>query len=309
MTDAAVELSGLTKRYGASSALAGLNLAVPRGSTFGFLGPNGAGKTTTIRILLGLTRATGGSARVLGLDPAAQARDVHARVGYLPDVPAFYPWQRATEFVALAGRLSGLTGADLSRRVGAVVELAGLAGIRTKIGGFSRGMKQRLGIAQALVASPDLLILDEPTSALDPIGRHDVLATIENLKGHTTVFFSSHDLADVQRVCDRVAIIGKGRLVTEDTTDGIRATMRDASVLRVELATDADLPALVGNEPWLADAPTPEQPRCWLVRVNDLTAAQLRLPQLLADAGLGLARLETSEPTLEDAFVRLVGAR
>jgi ABC-type branched-subunit amino acid transport system ATPase component len=169
--DAAVTITGLTKVYGKAPALAGVDLVVPEGSVFGFLGPNGAGKTTTLRILAGLARPTAGSATIFGHDTTRDADAVHAMIGYLPDVPGFYKWMTATEYLELSAKLFGLPAAVRRERIETLLELAGLAGVTTRVGGYSRGMKQRLGVAQALINSPRLLLLDEPTSALDPIGR------------------------------------------------------------------------------------------------------------------------------------------
>ncbi|MGB4592717.1 MAG: ABC transporter ATP-binding protein, partial [Coriobacteriia bacterium] len=181
----AIELVGLTKTDGEAYALENVDLSVPEGSVFGFLGPNGAGKTTTLRILTGLARATSGSARVFGVDVVDADDGVRARIGFLPDVPGFYEWMTAREFLRFAGSLFGLTGSVLDERVDVLLDLAGLKDVTTKIGGYSRGMKQRLGVAQALVNAPSLLMLDEPTSALDPIGRKEVLDMIASLAGRT----------------------------------------------------------------------------------------------------------------------------
>src|SRR5581483_2722167 len=168
--------------------------------------------TTMVRILTGLARATEGSVRLLG-SPVVAGRAIPDALGYLPDVPGFYDWMTGSEFIEFAARLFGLTGRALKGRVDNLMQLAGLSGVDTRIGGYSRGMKQRLGIAQALVNAPRLLILDEPTSALDPIGRKDVLDMLASLRGRTTVFFSTHILADVERVCDTVAILDRGCVV------------------------------------------------------------------------------------------------
>src|SRR5207342_1345733 len=168
-TAAAIELRGLTKRFGDTLALDRVDLVVRPGAVFGFLGRNGAGKTTALRILSGLARPTAGTASVLGHDVARASDVVRSRIGFLPDVPGFYPWMTAREYLALAGRLFGLAPATLDGRADALLEMAGLASVTTRVSGFSRGMKQRLGIAQALINAPSLLMLDEPTSALDPI--------------------------------------------------------------------------------------------------------------------------------------------
>ncbi|MHB8274764.1 MAG: ATP-binding cassette domain-containing protein [Dermatophilaceae bacterium] len=208
---ASIRTTGLTKVYGEKHALDSVDLVVEEGSVFGFLGPNGAGKTTTLHILTGLAHPTSGSAQILGRDVASAGNAVRAQIGFLPDVPGFYEWMKAGEFLRFAGGLFGIARPVLDERVGMLLDLAGLGDVDTKIGGYSRGMKQRLGVAQALINAPRLLLLDEPTSALDPMGRKDVLDMLMSLRGRTTVFFSTHILADVERVCDTVAILDRGR--------------------------------------------------------------------------------------------------
>ena len=197
---AAIRTAGLAKAYGDKRALDGVDLTVDEGSIFGFLGPNGAGKTTMLRLITGLARPTSGKVEVLGHDVATAGNAVRAEIGFLPDVPGFYEWMTAEDFLRFAGRLFGLGGPALDERVAMLLDLAGLTGVTTRIGGYSRGMKQRLGVAQALVNAPRLLLLDEPTSALDPMGRKDLLEMIASLRGRTTVFFSTHILGDVERV-------------------------------------------------------------------------------------------------------------
>jgi len=300
----AIEISRLVKAFGDAVALDGIDLAVPQGSVFGFLGPNGAGKTTALRILTGLARPTSGAARILGTDVSTAGNAVRSRIGYLPDVPGFYPWMTATELVEFAGRLFAIDRATLRERARSLLEMAGLADVRTKVGGFSRGMKQRLGIAQALINAPSVLLLDEPTSALDPIGRRDVLEMIASLRGRTTVFFSTHILADVDRVCDTVAILDRGRVVANAP---IAELKRRAAVDRLVMEVDGDPTALVSelrSRPWLRSL---EQSDSQItLAVTDLKSAQRELPAAIATAGLGLKRLEGAEQSLEDLFVELV---
>ncbi|MCL6614991.1 MAG: ABC transporter ATP-binding protein, partial [Firmicutes bacterium] len=236
----AIETHGLTKRFGARTAVDRLNLIVPQGAVYGFLGPNGAGKTTTLRMLVGLARPTEGEAFVLGTSIADGRRAYLRRIGYLPDVPGFYTWMRAPEFLKLVGRIFGLGGRELDGRVAEALDLTGLAGIKTRIGGFSRGMKQRLGLAQALINRPELVFLDEPTSALDPIGRKEVLEAIARLAGRTTVFFSTHILNDIERVCDIVGILKEGRLIAQKPIHELRASFA-ACCLYVEFEGEPDL--------------------------------------------------------------------
>ena len=302
----AIEVSGLVKQFKQHRALDQLSFSVPEGSVFGFLGPNGAGKTTTIRILLGLAHADGGSASVLGADVLTDPQQVAPQVGFLPDVPSFYPWMRADEYLRFCASLFGLSGTATTRRVDLLLELAGLQGVATPIGGFSRGMKQRLGVAQAMINSPRLLILDEPTSALDPMGRHDVLNLITALRGSTTIFFSTHILSDVERVCDRVLVLASGRAVAADRTEALRARYGGSQKLRVELVqTRATFPEALAGQTWLNGVTRSDDG--WVLDITDLATAQHRLPEIIASNGWGLKRLDSQEASLEDVFVRLRG--
>jgi ABC-2 type transport system ATP-binding protein len=302
---AAIETVGLTKTYGQVRALDGLDLVVDEGSIFGFLGPNGAGKTTTVRLLTGLAHATTGEVKILG--SGVRAGDtVGAGIGYLPDVPGFYDWMTGDEFLRFAGSLFGIAKPQLQSRLEMLLDLAGLVDVKAKIGGYSRGMKQRLGIAQALINAPRLLILDEPTSALDPIGRKEVLEMLASLRGRSTVFFSTHILADVDRVCDTVAIIDRGHLV-------VRAPMQDLKTrygghkLVLEVTDGADaFAAEIGAQPWAA-AVVRAPDGAIEVTVSDMRVAQRAIPALVAARGLGLSRLEAGEVQLEEVFVELVG--
>ena len=300
----AIEITRLVKTFGDAVALDGIDLAVPHGSVFGFLGPNGAGKTTALRILTGLARPTAGEARILGVNVSAAGNIVRSRIGYLPDVPGFYPWMTAMELVEFAGRLFGIEPATLRERAESLLQMAGLSEVKSKVGGFSRGMKQRLGIAQALINAPSVLLLDEPTSALDPIGRREVLEMIASLRGRTTVFFSTHILADVERVCDTVAILDRGKVVANAP---IAELTRRAAVDRLVIEVEGDPAALIRDlerRPWLRSIERDEG-RLTLA-VSDLKAAQRELPAAIAAANLGLKRFERAEVSLEDMFVELV---
>ncbi len=300
----AIEITRLVKTFGDAVALDGIDLAVPHGSVFGFLGPNGAGKTTALRILTGLARPTAGEARILGVNVSAAGNIVRSRIGYLPDVPGFYPWMTAMELVEFAGRLFGIEPTTLRERAESLLQMAGLSDVKSKVGGFSRGMKQRLGIAQALINAPSVLLLDEPTSALDPIGRREVLEMIASLRGRTTVFFSTHILADVERVCDTVAILDRGKVVANAPITELR---RRAAVDRLVIEVEGDPAALIREleqRPWLRSIERDEG-RLTLA-VSDLKAAQRELPAAIAAADLGLKRFEGAEVSLEDMFVELV---
>jgi len=300
----AIEISGLTKAYGSFRALDGVDINVPEGSIFGFLGPNGAGKTTTLRIITGLANATAGTVRIMGRD----SRDAETRssIGFLPDVPGFYPWMNAEEFLRFSGGLFGLSGSRLDDRVKVLLDLAGLADVQARVGGYSRGMKQRLGVAQALINAPRLLLLDEPTSALDPLGRKEVLDMILSLRGRTTVFFSTHILADVERVCDTVAILDKGKVVTQAPIDELKSRY-GAHRIVIELDSGADSFAeeLRALE-WVTGVERASDGGL-SVSVLDPVLAGHELPALIVARGLGLRRFEGGEIGLEEVFVDLVG--
>ena len=302
---AAVELAAVSKVFTGAVALDGLSLSVHEGSVFGFLGPNGAGKTTTLRILAGLAHPSAGAARILGRDVADASAELRSLVGYLPDVPAFYKWMTGAEYLRFAGSLFSLGGPALERRVDELLDLSGLAGVDIKIGGYSRGMKQRLGVAQALVNAPRLLLLDEPTSALDPIGRREILDMIASLRGHTTVFFSTHILADVERVCDTVAIIDHGRVAALAGIDELRRRRGGFHRLAVDVDDCDALANALREAPWVRGV-EPGESGGLLVSVDDLEAAQREIPATIARLGLALHRLEGDELSLEDVFVSLV---
>ena len=307
---AAIETRGLTKRFGSILALDRLDLAVPRGSIFGLLGPNGAGKTTTIRILAGLARPTAGSASVAGVPVGLGQPELRRRLGYLDQDPRFYSWMKGRELLELVGRLHGLGGAELRTRVAGMLERTGLAGAaERRIGGYSGGMRQRLGIAQALVHAPELLILDEPVSSLDPEGRRDLLELVAGLRGEATVVFSTHVLADVERICDRVAILDRGRRVTEGPLEELLAAhARPIYNLDPAPRQEAAVAALLARlraAPWTTDVTaTAVGIR---VTVADPDAAAGAILPLVVACGVVLESFERARPTLEDVFLELVG--
>src|SRR5215208_7493701 len=243
-----IRTQGLSKSYQGVNALRPLDLHVARHSIFGFLGPNGAGKSTTIKLLLGLAKPTSGSATIFGQDSVRDSVAIREKVGYLAQDPRYYDHMSARETLRFTARFfySGPKAA-IEERVAETLDLVGLADKADRpIKGFSGGERQRLGIAQAQINYPDLLILDEPAAALDPMGRRDVLAVMERLRAHTTVFYSTHILDDVQRVSDNVAILSHGRLVAQapiaellcgtGTTVYILTLVGDEAVVRARLA-------------------------------------------------------------------------
>ena len=302
----AIQATALTKAYGEKRALDAVDLSVEEGSIFGFLGPNGAGKTTMLRLLTGLARPTSGRVQVLGHDVASAGNAVRADLGFLPDVPGFYDWMTAEEFVRFAGELFGIEQRVLDLRVPKLLDLAGLTDVGTKIGGFSRGMKQRLGVAQALVNAPRLLLLDEPTSALDPIGRKDVLDMILSLRGRTTVFFSTHILTDVERVCDTVAILDRGRVVARAPIDELKARYGVQKVVLEVTDGGDELAEEIARQVW-ATTVARGADGAIEITVADVGAAQRELPAMVAARKIGILRLEAGEMGLEEVFVELIG--
>jgi len=293
----AIETDGLVKRYGSTVALAGLSMVVPRGQVFGFLGPNGAGKTTAVKLLLGLARPTSGTGRLLGA-PLGD-RIARRQVGYLPELFRYQAWLTARDVLWLHAQLAGV---PLSARPAAIaeslgsVDLADRAGSR--VGTFSKGMQQRLGLAVALLGRPPVVILDEPTSALDPIGRLDVRAIIRRLRAEgTTVFLNSHLLGEVERVCDVVAIVDRGRVVADGPLDELLgvATVR-IRVTGLSPAARAGFSAFgtpADEPPWLVVRGCPPE------RVPDLVAA------IVAQGGR-IYGVDAGRETLEERFVELL---
>ncbi len=310
-TPPAIVTDGLTRRYaGGVLALDSLALAVPTGSVFGLLGPNGAGKTTTLRLLAGLTRPTAGSATVAGIPVAADPLGVRRQLGYLEQDPRAYGWMTGREQLAMLGRLHGLDGSTLASAIDvalARVDLAGAADRRA--GTYSGGMRQRLGIAGALVHRPSVVILDEPASALDPEGRRDVLELIASLRGEATVLFSTHVLADVERICDRVAILDHGRLIVE----GDLAELLDRYALPVwrieaEPGQGTAMEALLTDlqaMPWVTAAGL--EHGLLTVAVDNPVEAGRAILEAVASTGITVVSVARARPTLEDVFLRLTG--
>jgi ABC-2 type transport system ATP-binding protein len=306
----AILCQGLTKTYGTVQALVDLNLSVPYGSIFGFLGRNGAGKTTTMRILTGLALPTAGRAWVAGLETTSLERSARARFGYLPQDPAFYNWMSGREYLDYVAQIQGLDSAARKEQITRLLALSGLEdAAKRRIGGYSGGMLQRLGIAQALVGNPPVLLLDEPTSALDPAGRSEVLAMIAGLRGQVTVFLSSHILTDIERVCDTVAILHKGRLVLVSDREALLAQYAvDAVDLELE-GNDHNPPGLAGfletlqAQPWAANYKV--DGNVLRVMIQDVPAARSELLPLVVAHRLPLRRFEWVRPSLEDIFLQL----
>ncbi|MCX6036058.1 MAG: ABC transporter ATP-binding protein [Chloroflexi bacterium] len=305
-----IETRGLTKTYKGVQALRSLDLQVQQNSIFGFLGPNGAGKTTTIKLLLGLIRPTAGSATVFGMDILDQSVDIRARIGYLPQEPHFYEYMTARQTLRFTARFF-FKGPEkaIEARVNEMLHLVDLAEkadrpLRT----FSGGERQRLGIAQAQVNYPDLLILDEPAASLDPLGRRDVLEVMSKLRKYTTVFYSTHILDDVQRISDTVVILNKGQLVARGPIEELLAGSEGVIYL-VHLKGDTDsVFKQVQSQPWVSGIKIGEHggETTWQVSVTDPQAAEAQLLKLLVNSPVVVTEFRRKQYELEDVFMQVI---
>lgn len=233
-------IQNLSKSFGKQKIIDDLNLAVPEGSVFGFIGQNGAGKTTTMKMVLGLLQPDHGEVRVCNEAVCFGQTKTNQSIGYLPDVPEFYNYMTPLQYLRLCGEVISMPKSEIADRSRELLSLVGLSGATKQIGGFSRGMKQRLGIAQALLTQPKLLLCDEPTSALDPVGRKEILDILRKISDTTTVLFSTHILSDVERICDRVAFLNAGKIAVCGTLAEIR-TLHGHDSLLLEFSADKDL--------------------------------------------------------------------
>jgi ABC-2 type transport system ATP-binding protein len=307
-----IHTQGLSKAYKGVKALDGLNLQVPRNSIFGFLGPNGAGKSTTIKLLLGLIQPTAGAAAVFGHDVQHNSVEVRKRVGYLAQEPRYYEHMTARQTLRYTARFFYRGPKDMiEARVAEMLQLVGLEDKADRpIKGFSGGERQRLGIAQAQVNYPDLLILDEPAASLDPMGRHDVLAVMERLRKYTTIFYSTHILEDVQRVSDTVAILNHGHMVAEAPIQELLAGKGSSAMYVVALKGDAgQAQKRVASQPWVQQilVTANDGQSTWQVCVSDEEAAEDQLLRLiLEDRGVGVKSFGRKTYNLEEVFMSII---
>jgi len=310
-TDFVINTQQLTKSYNGDDALKALDLKVPEHSIFGFLGPNGAGKTTTIKLLLGLTRPTSGQADIFGQDSVNESVEIRKRVGYLSQDPRFYEHMTARETLRFKARFYYQGPApEIEKRIAETLELVGLADKADRsIKGFSGGERQRLGIAQAQINYPDLLILDEPAAALDPGGRRDVLEVMQRLQKHTTIFFSTHILDDVQRVSDTVAILNHGELVAQAPVEELLAGSR-ASIYSISIEGEAtQAQARVTEQHWVSNIEVTANgsETSWQLSVTDDAAAKDQLLRLvLADEKVTVTSFGKKQYDLEEIFLNIV---
>ena len=304
MTDIVLQTKNLTKKYGNFTAVDNLNLTVHAGEIFGLLGPNGAGKTTTILMLLGLTEPTAGEVRVLGLDPARNPLQVKAQVGYLPDQVGFYDKLSARENLIYTAKLNGLPRAEAYRRIDDALARMGLADVADKaVRKFSRGMRQRLGVAEVLIKQPKLIIMDEPTMGLDPEGAREFLDIIRQLKGEgITILLSSHLLFQVQSVCDRVGLFNAGKMVLEGSVPSLaRQVLGGAYRINVEVENPDHLVSLLKTLPGVVNLKRENGRVIQLETRDDLRA---NVAQAVIENGGKLLSLSAEVPSLDDIYAR-----
>jgi len=305
-----LSVKNLSKSFGTNKVLDNISFDVPHGSVFGFIGANGAGKTTTMKMILGLLPIEDGEIFADG-EKSIYGKTAKS-IGYLPDVPEFYNYMRPMEYLLLCGEIFGMSKKNIKEKGGELLELVGLAKANHKISGFSRGMKQRLGIAQALLGEPKLLICDEPTSALDPMGRKEILDILCRIKGKTTVIFSTHILSDVERICDRAAILHSGKIALAGTL--LELKKRHADTYRVEFSDEPAAKMFAaflkqGTSMGGAEINTPAPSSNIIVSDNSVIAKNMEgefLIKTLAQNNLSPIKFELLEPTLEDLFLEVI---
>lgn len=294
-----LKISALEKSFGEKKVLTGLDMSVPEHSIFGFIGRNGSGKTTTMKAVLGLIKADAGEIFVCDEQVKFGQTRTNRNIGYLPDVPEFYPFMTPREYLTLCGESLGMKNDEIAKRSAELLEMVGLAGEDRRIKGFSRGMKQRLGIAQALLGRPRLLICDEPTSALDPVGRSEVLDILVSLKSETTVIFSTHILSDVERICNEVALLEKGRIVLGGSIDRLKE-LGSAEGFEIKLTQGCDADRLTER---YTDARRKDELTLRIVGGEDRKREVL---SFLIENRIAIQRVETLEPSLESLFMEVV---
>ena len=300
-----VETVELTKAYGDFIAVDGLNLRIGEGEIFGFLGPNGAGKTTTILMLLGLTEPTSGTARVCGYDPTREPLKVKRIVGYLPEKVGFYEDLTARQNLVYTARLNGLPSAQISDSIGELLAMVGLSEVsEQKVGQFSHGMKQRLGIADVMIKDPKVIFLDEPTAGIDPKGIEEVLGLVDNLaKRKITIVLSSHQLNQVQKMCTRVGILAKGRLVAEGSVDYLGRETIGGGRFRIELQVSQPTSGL-GDSIKKVDGVIGVEDSGDSLIINCGEDLRPQIARVVVDSGSLLVQMKIEEYGLEEIYMK-----
>ena len=293
-----LRITGLHKRFGDKEVLRGLDLSVPEHSIYGFIGKNGSGKTTTMKTVLGLLSADSGEIVVNGEKVVYGQTDTNRYIGYLPDVPEFYPFMTAKEYLYFCGEITGMSRAEIEERTKELLTLVGLSNETHRIKGFSRGMKQRLGIAQALLSRPKLLVCDEPTSALDPVGRKEILDILLAIKDQTTVLFSTHILSDVERICTDVAFLKDGVVDIGGKLSDIKTRYRSNEYV-IETQNDSDIVILLNTFPEVKKIDENK------VIFSEDKRSVSEVLRFVADHRISLLKVERLEPSLEDLFMEV----
>ncbi|PWV94537.1 ABC-2 type transport system ATP-binding protein [Paenibacillus cellulosilyticus] len=300
-----LECNKLAKTFGDVQSLKDVSFAIEGKGCIGFLGANGAGKTTTIRIITGLAKPTSGTVKVVGYDVMKDALHIRKEIGYCPQAPAFYNDMTAEQWMHWVGKIFKLGKKEIAARTEELLKLCGIWEARHRaIGGFSGGMKQRLGIAQALINRPKLLVLDEPVSALDPMGRYDVLKLIEKLKSDMTIFMSTHILDDVERVADHIVIIDKGSVLLSQPMDELKSSYKESMIHLTIEPTTVDLVSILQTEPVFKKIH--HEGNSFTIECGDIGAANEKLPQLLVSHGIRFTNYRVAEANLEQIFMKVV---
>lgn len=302
----ALKIDNLHKSFGKNTIINGLSMSIPENTIFGFLGKNGAGKTTTMKMILGFLKIDEGSIEVFGEEVSFGQSKTNRFIGYLPDVPEFYGYMTAKEYLNLCGAITGLSKNEIKNKSEELLELVGLRDVNKRISGYSRGMRQRLGIAQALLNSPKLLICDEPTSALDPLGRKEILDIILKIKDFTTVIFSTHILSDVEAICDHVVVLDKGRNVLEGSIDELKNIKRK-NTIKIRFKSDKELKAFKSLDKFSNLAMNEKGDTLYLTdEENQLK--DLDILYELYKLNIFPVELKIEEPTLENIFMEVTKA-
>lgn len=302
----ALRIDNLYKSFGKHKVIDGLSLSIPEKTIFGFLGKNGAGKTTTMKMVLGFLKIDKGTIEVFGEKVKYGQTNTNRFIGYLPDVPEFYEYMTAKEYLELCGSITGFNKKDTINKSLELLELVGLSGVEKRIKSFSRGMKQRLGIAQALLNSPKLLICDEPTSALDPVGRKEILEILKKIKSTTTVIFSTHILSDVESICDHVVVLDGGKNVLEGSIDELK-NMKRTNEIEIRFKSMDELNRFKNNHVISRMNCKEEKNVLFFSEISSQNKAFDILHELYNENILPL-EFSVKEPTLENIFMEVIKA-
>ena len=302
----ALKIENLHKSFGKNTIINGLSMSIPENTIFGFLGKNGAGKTTTMKMILGFLKKDEGSIEVFGEEVSFGQSKTNRFIGYLPDVPEFYGYMTAKEYLNLCGSITGLSKNEIKKKSEELLELVGLRDVNKRISGYSRGMKQRLGIAQALLNSPKLLICDEPTSALDPLGRKEILDIILKIKDFTTVIFSTHILSDVEAICDHVVVLDKGKNVLEGSIDELKNIKRK-NTIKIRFKSDKELKAFKSLDKF-SNLVTNEKGDTLYLTDEDNQLKDIDILCELYKLNIFPLEIKIEEPTLENIFMEVTKA-